>query len=374
MGVLREYTSHKILHLDNYSQTAHKVNPHSYEFLKFALNQYLMKSLRVAVVGATGLVGRTILSTLEVRGFPVAELIAVASEQSVGKKVNFKEEFVKVVSIETALEMNADVALFSAGSEMSSKWAQKFADKGTTVIDNSSVFRMQEGYKLVVPEVNGECLAPEDLIIANPNCTTMQLVMALKPLHDKFTILRGVVSTYQSVTGTGQAAVAQLEAERRGEEAQMVYPYRIDMNCLPHCDDFLDNGYTKEEMKVHFETKKIMGDSSIELSCTAVRVPVAGGHSESVMLEFTKDFEMDEVRECLMNFPGVVVQDDTANNEYPMPINSEGKDEVFVGRLRRDLGNARGLHLWVVSDNLRKGAATNSIQIAEFLNSKGRWG
>jgi aspartate-semialdehyde dehydrogenase len=198
--------------------------------------------------------------------------------------------------------------------------------------------------------------------------------MALKPLHDKFTILRGVVSTYQSVTGTGQAAVAQLEAERRGEEAQMVYPYRIDMNCLPHCDDFLDNGYTKEEMKVHFETKKIMGDSSIELSCTAVRVPVAGGHSESVMLEFTKDFEMDEVRECLMNFPGVVVQDDTANNEYPMPINSEGKDEVFVGRLRRDLGNARGLHLWVVSDNLRKGAATNSIQIAEFLNSKGRWG
>jgi aspartate-semialdehyde dehydrogenase len=332
-----------------------------------------MKSLRVAAIGATGLVGRTMLNALQERSFPVSLLIPVASESSVGKKIEFQGSEVEVVSIETALEMDVDVALFSAGGNISTEWAQKFADNGTTVIDNSSAFRMAEGHKLVVPEVNGDCLAPEDLIISNPNCTTMQLVMALKPLHDRFKILRGVVSTYQSVTGTGQAAVAQLEAERRGEKADMVYPHRIDMNCLPHCDDFLDNGYTKEEMKVHFETKKIMGDESIELSCTAVRVPVAGGHSESVFLEFSEEYEMDEVRKCLNEFPGVVVQDNTANNEYPMPLNSEGKDEVFVGRLRRDLSNSRGLHLWVVSDNLRKGAATNTVQIAEYLNKQGRW-
>ena len=333
-----------------------------------------MKSLNVAVVGATGMVGRTMLKALEQREFPVEQLIPVASEKSVGSTVSFNGNQVEVVSMETALDMNAHVALFSAGGSTSLKWAPEFAKRGTTVIDNSSAFRMTPDHKLIIPEVNGNIVSSDDMIIANPNCTTMQLLMALKPLHDNFTVIRGVVNTYQSVTGTGAAAVAQLESERAGEDAEMVYPHKIDMNCLPHCDEFLDNGYTREEMKVHFETKKIMGDDSIDLSCTAVRVPVAGGHSEAVFVELEKEFTLGEVRDALSAFPGVVVEDDPQKNVYPMPLNSEGRDEVFVGRIRRDLSNPMGLHLWVVSDNLRKGAATNTIQIAEHLNSTGRWG
>ena len=333
-----------------------------------------MKSLNVAVVGATGMVGRTMLKALEQREFPVEQLIPVASEKSVGSTVSFNGNQVEVVSMETALDMNAHVALFSAGGSTSLKWAPEFAKRGTTVIDNSSSFRMNPDHKLIIPEVNGNIVSSDDMIIANPNCTTMQLLMALKPLHDNFTVIRGVVNTYQSVTGTGAAAVAQLESERAGEDAEMVYPHKIDMNCLPHCDEFLDNGYTREEMKVHFETKKIMGDDSIDLSCTAVRVPVAGGHSEAVFVELEKEFTLAEVRDALSAFPGVVVEDDPQKNVYPMPLNSEGRDEVFVGRIRRDLSNPMGLHLWVVSDNLRKGAATNTIQIAEHLNSTGRWG
>jgi aspartate-semialdehyde dehydrogenase len=332
-----------------------------------------MKSLRVAVIGATGLVGRTILQILEERNFPVAELLAVASEKSVGSFVEFDGASVELMSLENSLAAKPDLVLLSAGGHISSEWAPKFAAQGVTVIDNSSAFRMQDNHKLIVPEVNRGCLVLEDRIIANPNCSTIQLVMALKPLHDKFRIVRGVVNTYQSVTGTGTAAVNQLEAERTGEEAHMVYPYRIDKNCIPQCDEFQDNGYTREEMKVHFETKKILGDDSVELSCTAVRVPIEGGHSEAVYLEFANDFKLSEVVALLDSFPGVIVQNDNANSLYPMPLTSEGKDDVFVGRIRKDLCNPKGLHMWVVSDNLRKGAATNSIQIAEYLNTQGRW-
>ena len=334
-----------------------------------------MKSLRVAIIGATGLVGRTMLRTMEERGFPIDELIAVASARSVGKTIPFHSGTVQIVGLDDALSAKPDIALFSAGGETSLKWAPKFAAVGTTVVDNSSAWRMHKDYKLIVPEVNGDAISKDDLIIANPNCTTMQLVMVLKPLHDQYQILRGVVSTYQSVTGTGQAALAQMEDERAGRiPAQQVYPHQIDKNCLPHCDIFQENGYTREEMKVHYETKKIMRDDSISLSCTAVRVPVVGGHGESVFLEFERDFEMADVRSMLSEFPGVVLQDDPETFHYPMPITAHGKDEVFVGRLRRDLSNPRGLHLWIVSDNLRKGAATNTIQIAEYLNSQGRWG
>jgi len=334
-----------------------------------------MKSLRVAIIGATGLVGRTMLRTLEERGFPIEELIAVASERSVGKKISFASGEVEVIGLEDAVASKPDIALFSAGGETSLEWAPKFASAGITVVDNSSAWRMHKDYKLVVPEVNGDTLSTDDLIIANPNCTTMQLVMVLKPLHDNFQIVRGVVSTYQSVTGTGQAAVAQMEDERAGRTpSEQVYPHPIDKNCLPHCDTFQENGYTREEMKVHHETKKIMGDDSISLSCTAVRVPVVGGHGESVFLEFERDYDMDDVRSILSSFPGVILQDDPDSFNYPMPITAHGKDDVFVGRLRRDLCNPRGLHLWIVSDNLRKGAATNTIQIAEYLNSQGRWG
>ena len=334
-----------------------------------------MKSLRVAIIGATGLVGRTMLRTLEERGFPIEELIAVASERSVGKKISFASGEVEVIGLEAAVASKPDIALFSAGGETSLEWAPKFASAGITVVDNSSAWRMHKDYKLVVPEVNGDTLSTDDLIIANPNCTTMQLVMVLKPLHDNFQIVRGVVSTYQSVTGTGQAAVAQMEDERAGRTpSEQVYPHPIDKNCLPHCDTFQENGYTREEMKVHHETKKIMGDDSISLSCTAVRVPVVGGHGESIFLEFERDFDIDDVRSILSSFPGVILQDDPDTFNYPMPITAHGKDDVFVGRLRRDLCNPRGLHLWIVSDNLRKGAATNTIQIAEYLNSQGRWG
>jgi aspartate-semialdehyde dehydrogenase len=333
-----------------------------------------MKSLRIAIVGATGLVGTTVLKILEERNFPIATLLPVASEKSIGKFIKYGGAKVGIISLKTALSEKPDVAIFSAGGKVSQEWAPKFSDAGVTVIDNSSAWRMNEKIKLVVPEVNGDCLTSSDLIIANPNCTTMQLVMVLKPLHDKFKILRGVVSTYQSVTGTGQIAVSQMMDERSGlTPSEKAYPYPIDKNCIPHCDVFQDNGYTKEEMKVHFETKKIMRDDSISLSCTAVRVPVMGGHGESVFLEFKEDYEIEEVRSLLSSFPGVVLRDNPNSNEYPMPINAQGKDEVFVGRLRRDLCNPRGLHLWIVSDNLRKGAATNTVQIVELLNSVGRW-
>jgi aspartate-semialdehyde dehydrogenase len=331
------------------------------------------KGLKVAVVGATGMVGRTMLAVLEERNFPVGELLPVASARSAGTTLRFRGEDHQVVTLEEALDRRPHVALFSAGGEVSLAWAPKFAEGGTTVVDNSSAWRMSDAHKLVVPEVNGHVLDGDDLVIANPNCTTMQLVMVLKPLHDRWNIERGVVNTYQSVTGTGQAAVAQLEAERRGESPEMVYPFPIDQNCLPHCDTFQDNGYTREEMKVYHETKKIMGDPSINLSCTAVRVPVIGGHSEAVYVEFAKDFELAEVRAALEAFPGVVVQDNPDALVYPMPRHAHGKDDVFVGRIRRDLGNPRGLHLWIVADNLRKGAATNTVQIAEFLLESGRW-
>ena len=333
-----------------------------------------LSPLNVAVVGATGMVGRTMLAVLEDRGFPVARLLPVASAKSVGTTVTFQGEDVEVISMEDALAQRPHVALFSAGGAISETWAPKFAAAGITVVDNSSAWRMSPDHKLVVPEVNGDVLTDEDLVIANPNCTTMQLVMCLKPLHDRWRITRGVVNTYQSVTGTGQAAVAQLEAERSGEEGPGVYPHPIDKNCLPHCDTFQDNGYTREEMKVHHETKKIMGDDTIQLSCTAVRVPVVGGHSEAVYVEFAEDFDMAEVRDALASFPGVVLEDEPQREVYPMPLNAHGRDEVFVGRLRRDLAHERGLHLWIVADNLRKGAATNTVQIAEHLHRTGRWG
>ena len=334
-----------------------------------------MKSIRIAIVGATGLVGTTVLKILEERNFPIATMLPVASEKSIGKFINFRGVKVGIISLKSALSEKPDVAIFSAGGKVSQEWAPKFSDAGVTVIDNSSAWRMNEKINLVVPEVNGDCLTSTDMIIANPNCTTMQLVMVLKPLHDKFKILRGVVSTYQSVTGTGQLAVSQMMDERSGlRPSEMAYPHPIDKNCIPHCDVFQDNGYTKEEMKVHFETKKIMRDDSISLSCTAVRIPVMCGHGESVFLEFNKEYDMEEVKSTLSSFPGVVLRDNPNSNEYPMPINAQGKDEVFVGRLRRDLNNPRGLHLWIVSDNLRKGAATNTVQIVELLNSAGRWG
>lgn len=331
------------------------------------------KGLKVALVGATGMVGRTMLKVLEEQNFPVDELLPVASERSIGRDVALGNRTFKVVGMQDAIDQSPDVALFSAGGDVSLAWAPQFAEKGTTVVDNSSAWRMNPAHKLVVPEVNGDVLTAEDLIIANPNCTTMQLVMALKPLHDGWGLKRGIVSTYQSVTGTGQAALAQLEAERAGVEAEMVYPHPIDKNCLPHCDVFLDNGYTKEEMKVYHETKKIMRLPEVDLACTAVRVPVVAGHSESVYVELDRPFELDAVRDALRAFPGVVVEDDPAALSYPMPRNAHGRDEVFVGRIRRDLANPQGLHLWVVADNLRKGAATNAVQIALHLWKQGRW-
>lgn len=330
--------------------------------------------LRIAVIGATGLVGRTMLDVLEELEFPIAELLPAGSAASVGKRVHCAGRDWEVTSVEAVLEHPPHVALFSAGGDVSKTWAPRFAAAGTTVIDNSSAWRMDPNCPLVVPEVNGHAIRPEHRIIANPNCTTMQLVMALKPLHDAFRIRRGVVSTYQSITGTGKAAIAQLEAERSGVPPEApVYPHPIDLNCLPHCDVFGENGYTREEMKVWNETKKILDDDAVAMTCTAVRVPVMGGHSESVFLEFERDFELDDVRARLAAFPGVVVQDHPASNLYPMPRNAAGKNDVFVGRIRRDLANPRGLHLWIVADNLRKGAATNTVQIAQFLHDAGRW-
>jgi aspartate-semialdehyde dehydrogenase len=330
--------------------------------------------MKVAVVGATGLVGTKMLQVLAERNFPVTELIPVASEKSVGKEVEYKGKKFKVVSMTDAIAAKPAVALFSAGGSTSLEWAPKFAEAGITVIDNSSAWRMDPTKKLVVPEINADALSATDKVIANPNCSTIQMVVALNPLHKKYTIKRLVVSTYQSVTGTGVKAVTQLMNERQGVEGEMAYKYQIDMNAIPQIDVFLDNGYTKEEMKMVNETKKIMRDDSIRVTATTVRIPVMGGHSESVNVEFANDFDLEEVKALLSSAPGVVVVDDPANAKYPMPMDAHEKDEVFVGRLRRDESQPNTLNMWIVSDNLRKGAATNAVQIAEYLLGKGLLG
>lgn len=326
--------------------------------------------MKIAVVGATGLVGGEILKVLAERNFPVTEIIPVASEKSIGTKVTFKDKQFTVVGYEEAIQMKPAVAIFSAGGGTSLALAPKFAEAGITVIDNSSAWRMDPTKKLVVPEVNASSLTPEDKIIANPNCSTIQMVVVMKPLHDAYKIKRVVVSTYQSVTGTGKAAVDQLFGERAGDEnVKMVYPHKIDLNVLPHIDVFQENGYTKEEMKMIKETNKIMEDDQIKVTATTVRIPTIGGHSEAVNIEFENDFDLAKVRELLAATPGVIVQDDPANNVYPMPVHAHGKDEIFVGRIRRDESQANTLNLWIVADNLRKGAATNAVQIAEYLVS-----
>jgi aspartate-semialdehyde dehydrogenase len=327
--------------------------------------------MKVAVVGATGLVGSVMLEVLEERNFPVSTLYAVASEKSVGKEIVFRGKKHKVIGMQTAIDMRPDVAIFSAGGGTSTQWAPAFAEVGTVVIDNSSAWRMDPTKRLVVPEINADVLGTEDKIIANPNCSTIQMVMALAPLHRAYTIRRIVVSTYQSVTGTGVKAVQQLKDERAGVEGPRAYAHPIDLNCLPHCDVFLENGYTKEEMKMVNETRKILRDDSIMCTATAVRVPVMGGHSESVNLEFAKDFDLADVHQLLSETRGIVVMDDVVNNVYPMPRLSQGKDDVFVGRIRRDESREKCLNIWIVSDNLRKGAATNAIQIAEYMVEKG---
>lgn len=321
--------------------------------------------MKVAIVGATGMVGKVMIQVLESRNFPVTELIPAASENSQGTTVMFKGKAVEVCSVEEALSKQPDLALFSAGSDVSLKWAPKFAECGTLVIDNSSAWRMDPSIKLIVPEVNAYLLEAEDRIIANPNCSTIQLAVVLKPLQLKYGIKRVVVSTYQSVTGTGKAAVEQLENERQNKQGKLAYPYPIDKNCIPHCDDFLDSGYTKEEMKLVKETRKILSDESIGVTATAVRVPVMGGHSESVNLELNNDFDLQELIRLLAESPGIQIQDNPAMNTYPMPLMAGGKDDVFVGRIRRDESQARTLNLWIVADNLRKGAAVNAVQIAE---------
>jgi aspartate-semialdehyde dehydrogenase len=326
--------------------------------------------MRLAVVGATGLVGQEILKVLDEHNFEFDELYLVASAKSVGKEMEYKGKKYTVKSMEEAVKLAPDIAIFSAGGSTSLEWAPKFAAVKTTVVDNSSAWRMDPTKKLVVPEINGDTLQSEDLIIANPNCSTIQMVLALAPLHKRYKINRIVVSTYQSVTGTGKNAVEQLMNERKGVEGTKVYPHRIDMNVLPHIDVFLDNGYTKEEMKMVNETRKILNDQSIQITATTVRIPAVGGHSEAVNVEFANEYDLKEVREILENTPGVIVQDDVKNNVYPMPINSHGRDEVFVGRLRRDESQPKTLNMWIVADNLRKGAATNAVQIAEFLREK----
>ena len=324
--------------------------------------------MKIAVVGATGMVGQVMLKVLEERNFPVTELIPVASEKSVGKKISFKGNDYSIVSMQTAIDMKPEIALFSAGGNTSLEFAPKFAEVGTTVIDNSSAFRMMEDKKLVVPEINATELTKEDKIIANPNCSTIQLVMVLHPLNVKYDLRRVIVSTYQSVTGTGKNAVDQLYAEIAGDsDVAKFYPYEILKNALPQCDVFAEDDYTKEEIKLMTEPKKIMGDDGFNLSATAVRVPVQGGHSESVNIEFENEVDLDEVRKILSETPGVVVLDDVSNKIYPMPLYSEGKDEVFVGRIRRDRSQPNTLNMWIVADNLRKGAATNAVQIAEYL-------
>lgn len=326
--------------------------------------------MRVAVVGATGMVGNVMLQVLREQNFPITELIPVASEKSVGNEIDFGGLKFKVVGMQTAVEMKPDVAIFSAGGETSLEWAPKFAEAGTTVIDNSSAWRMDPTKKLVVPEINGDVLTAEDKIIANPNCSTIQLLLALAPLHKAYSIKRVVVSTYQSITGTGVKAVQQMENERNGISGEMAYKYPIDKNCIPQCDSFLDNGYTKEEMKLTNETKKIL-DPTINVTATAVRVPVVGGHSEAVNVEFEKEFDLNDVRRLLHEQPGITLKDDPTTYSYPMPKYAEGKDDVFVGRIRRDESQPNTLNMWIVADNLRKGAATNAVQIAKLLMEKG---
>jgi len=323
--------------------------------------------MRVAVVGVTGMVGNVMLEVLAEHKFPVTELIPVASEKSVGKKITFQGTEYTVIGLQQAVSLKPDLALFSAGATVSKEWAPKFAQVGTTVVDNSSAWRMEDTKKLVIPEINADVLTKDDKIIANPNCSTIQMLVALAPLQKKYGIKRVVVSTYQSITGTGVKAVRQLENEYKGEKGEMAYHYPIHRNVIPHCDVFEDNGYTKEEMKLVRETKKILRDDSIAVTATAVRIPVVGGHSEAVNVELKKDFNIDEVRALLAQSPGIKVQDNTDTNTYPMPLYAHGKDDVFVGRIRRDESQPNTLNLWVVADNLRKGAATNTIQIAEYL-------
>jgi aspartate-semialdehyde dehydrogenase len=323
--------------------------------------------MKVAVVGVTGMVGNVMLQVLKEQNFPVTELIPVASEKSVGKEIEFNGANYRVIGLQTAVDMRPDIAIFSAGGDTSLTWAPKFAEAGTTVIDNSSAWRMDPYKKLVVPEINGELLSKDDKIIANPNCSTIQLVMVLAPLHKKYGIIRVVVSTYQSITGTGVKAVQQMENERNGISGEMAYKYPIDKNCIPQCDVFTENGYTKEEMKLTNETKKIL-DSKINVTATAVRVPVVGGHSESVNIEFENDFELAEIRKILAETSGITIQDNLESFTYPMPRYAEGKDDVFVGRIRRDESQSNTLNLWIVADNLRKGAATNAVQIAKIVS------
>jgi aspartate-semialdehyde dehydrogenase len=326
--------------------------------------------MKVAVVGATGMVGNVMLQVLREQNFPITELIPVASEKSIGTEVDFGGLKFKVVGMETAIAMRPDIALFSAGGDTSLEWAPKFAAVGCTVIDNSSAWRMDATKKLIVPEINGEILTSEDKIIANPNCSTIQLVLALSPLHKAYKVKRVVVSTYQSITGTGVKAMQQMENERNGISGEMAYKYPIDKNCIPQCDSFEENGYTKEEMKLTNETKKIL-DETIKVTATAVRVPVVGGHSEAVNIAFEKDFDLSEVRRLLHEQPGIVVKDDNTTYSYPMPKYAQGKDAVFVGRIRRDETQPNTLNMWIVADNLRKGAATNAVQIAKLLVEKG---
>jgi len=323
--------------------------------------------MKIAVVGVTGVVGTVLLKLLEERKFPVSEIIPVASEKSVGNKIMFNGQDYKIVSLNDAVNMKPDIALFSAGGSISLEWAPKFAERGTRVIDNSSAWRMDSTKKLIVSEVNSKALTKEDFIIANPNCSTMQMLVVLAPLHEKYKIKRLVISTYQSVSGTGKNAIDQLEDERNGVDSSKVYPYSIDQNLLPHCDVFEKDGYTKEENKLINETRKILNDNSIQITSTAVRVPIETCHGESVNIEFEKEFQINHVFKILRDAPGLIVEDDPDNNKYPMPINSANKDEVFVGRIRRDFSIKSGLNLWIVADNLRKGAATNTIQIAEKL-------
>ena len=323
--------------------------------------------MKIAVVGATGMVGTIMMKLLEERNFPVTELIPVASERSVGKSVLFKGNECKIVGLETAVELKPDIAIFSAGGDTSLAWAPKFAEVDCVVIDNSSAWRMDPTKKLVVPEINANVITDEDKIIANPNCSTIQLVMALAPLHERYKMKRVIVSTYQSVSGTGVKAVRQMENEIHGKSEEMAYPYQIFKNALPHCDVFLENGYTKEEMKLANEPQKILGDDSFAITATAVRIPTAGGHSESVNVQFEEDFKLNDVRSILNEMPGVTVQDNPETNTYPMPILAHNKDDVFVGRIRRDESQANTLNMWIVADNLRKGAATNAIQIAEYM-------
>lgn len=323
--------------------------------------------MKIAVVGATGMVGKVVLKVLSERNFPVTELIPVASEKSVGKEIEFNGKKIAVMSLATAVALKPEIAIFSAGRETSLEWAPKFAAADTTVIDNSSAWRMDSSKRLIVPEINASSLTREDKIIANPNCSTIQLVMVLAPLHKKYNIKRIIVSTYQSITGTGVKAVRQLDNEYVGEKGEMAYPYPIHQNAIPQCDSFEENGYTKEEMKLVCETQKILNDKTISVTATAIRIPVVGGHSESVNVEFSHDFEINDIRKILHETPGVIVQDNIETKTYPMPIYAEGKNEVFVGRIRRDESQPNSLNMWIVADNLRKGAATNTVQIAEYL-------